>query len=120
MPQYLEDWLEHGLTEVAVSALRLGTASYQITIVKGLDGDKKWRFEKSWLHVQNFHGVLGREDNVPAAKFLGWNDGYGHPSKEDSPLVVAALFQHAFAHLFQTFSGSFLSILKSSISYGLR
>jgi ubiquitin-protein ligase len=107
--QYLADWLKFGLTEVAVNHLRSGTASYQITIVNGLiDGHSKWSFEKSWLEVLDFHEILVRVHCVPAAEFLHCINGYEYPSQEDSPVVVAALLQYAFAHLFRTFSAELL------------
>ena len=106
--QYLAHWLECGLTEVAVSGLRSGSASYQITIVNGLNGHRKWSFEKSWLEVLDFHEILVGKNCVPAARFLHWTSGHEHPSQEDSPVVVAALLQNAFAHLFRTFSAELL------------
>jgi hypothetical protein len=109
--QYLADWLRYGRIKVAVSALRSGTASYQITIVKEL-GDYKtwsfWSFERNWLEVVEFHKILVQENCVPAAEFLRWADGYEHPSQEDSPVIIAALLQYAFAGLFRTFSAELL------------
>lgn len=106
--QYLADWLECGSTEVAVSPLRSGTASYQITIVKGLNRHRKWSFEKSWLEVLDFHKILVQEKCVPFAEFLPWTGEYEHPSQEDSPVVIAALLQYAFAGLFRSYSAELL------------
>jgi ubiquitin-protein ligase len=110
---YLADWLKGGHTEVAMSPLRSGTASYQITIVNGLNnGHGNWRFEKSWPEVLDFHEILVEENCVPAARFLHWTSGYEHPSQEDSPVVVAALLQYAFAHLFRKFSAELLDCVQ--------